>query len=135
MGQFRTRDVRAVLGGGFAMATHVNVLVLGLVCSRCAAPKLVLLTDGRGRLGCADCLKRRTRRQKERTLAVWRRGGQREDDLFRRLSGPQAQAPGTMTRAQQLVEEIVEGDLRQVSALAMGVHTALAMAALAEARR
>ena len=160
VGQLRTRDVRAVLGGGFATATHVDVLVLGdagerpsaacvaladmagggrgkhrgLVCPKCAAPKVVLLTDGMGGLGCAGCLKRRTRRQKERTLASWRRGGQLEDELFRRLFGPQAQAPGTMRRSRKLVEEIVEGDLHQLSALALGVDAALAMAARVEAR-
>ena len=159
-GQLRTRDVRAALGRGFLTARHVDVLVLGdagehpsvarvaladvagggrgthrgLVCPRCSAPKILLLTDGRGGLGCAACLKRRTRRQKERTLAAWRRGGKLEDELFRRLSGPQAQAPGTIGRARKLVEELVHSDLRQVSALALGVHTALAMAALAKAR-
>lgn len=61
----------------------------GWVCPRCAVAKFKLLTDGRGGVGCADCLERRTRRANERTCALWTRlGGELEDRILRALRAP-----------------------------------------------
>ncbi|MGK4008413.1 hypothetical protein WMF31_37725 [Sorangium sp. So ce1036] len=154
-GQLRTRDVRVVLGPRFTSAEHVDVLVLGrpgeqpstgrilladlpgggrgvhrgLVCPRCRAPKQLLLTDGGGGLGCTPCLRRRTRRQAERSLADWNKyDGEAEDELFRCLSGPRANCPGTLGRARDIADEIVEGDRDRIAALAPDVHAALTVA-------
>lgn len=151
-GQVRTRDVRVVLGLRFTNAEHVDILVLGrpgeqpsagrvlladlpgggrgvhrgLVCPQCRAPKQLLLTDGEGGLGCTPCLRRRTRRQAERSLVDWNKyDGKREDELLRCLSGPRSTSPGTLVRAQQIADEIVEGDRDRIAALAPDVQAAL----------
>ena len=158
--QLHARDVRVILGLRFSKTDHVDVLVLGrpgeqpsaarvlladlpgggrgvhrgLVCSRCLSPKLMLLTDGSGGLGCSSCLRRRTRRQMERTLATWEKyDGKLEDELFRKLSGSRLSSPATTARAAELIEEIVMGDLDRIAALSPAVQSALALAAIVEA--
>ena len=94
---------------------------------------LMLFTDGVGRLGCGRCLRCRTRRQMERTLAAWEKyDAKLEDELFRRLSGPHSCSPATGARAEKLIEEIVAGDLDRVAALAPHVRAALMLAAMTE---
>lgn len=160
-GQLCTRDVRVVLGPDFSMAESIDVLVLGragespsaarvvladlpgggrgvhrgLVCPRCLTPKLMLLTDGSGGLGCSSCLRRRTRRQMERTLATWEKyDAKLEDELFRRLSGPRSTSPAMVARVAALIEDIVEGDLDRVAALVPVVQAALALTVRVEGR-
>jgi hypothetical protein len=158
-GQLHARDVRVILGPYFSKADHVDVLLLGqpggqpsaarvvladlpgggrgvhrgLVCPQCLAPKLMLLTNGSGGLGCSSCLRHRTRRQRERTLAAWKKyDAELEDELFRRLSGQRSTSPATVARAREIIEEIVAGDLDRVAALAPHVRAALMLAAMTE---
>jgi hypothetical protein len=145
LGELRVRDVR----GGLAAAGHRGgealVFVLGidgeapfigrvglgtkrsghgehlaLVCPTCAQPKSVLYAR-RGQLACAGCSGRRTRRQAERTLAAWNRGGREEDRLLRMVG--KGRAP-KLLRA--LVGEIIEGDLDRASVIDDDFHGMIA---------
>jgi hypothetical protein len=160
-GEVRTRDVRAFLGAAFAEAEHVEVMVLGrpgeppsaarvgladlpgggrgkhrgLVCSACVVPKIVLLTDGKGGLACTSCLRRRTRRQTERTLATWHQGGELEDALFRAVSGPRSTSADVLGRARRLVQTLTRDSQAQVATLAPQVEAVLLMTSEADATR
>ncbi len=129
IGALRIRDVRRAVPGARPV-NDVAVMVLGhdgeppfiggvkltskrsgrgehlaLLCPACAMPRAVLYSR-RGSLACAACTRRRTRRQAERTLASWKRGGREEDRLLRLIG---RRRPLDQVRA--LVNEIVEGDV------------------------
>lgn len=129
IGTLRMRDVRA----GVAVARpggRVGVLVLGsdgeppfvgavtlatkrsghsehlaLLCPACSYSRSVLYVRA-GRLACAGCSRRRTRRQSEKTLATWKTGGREEDRLLRLVGRGR---PPEQLRA--LGHELVNGDL------------------------
>lgn len=143
IGVLRVRDVRAMVAC-VRPGAQVSVLVLGadgetpfvgpvtlatkrsghsehvaLLCQACQQARSVLYARG-GRLACAACARRRTRRQSERTLAGWQRGGREEDGLLRMAGRGRSVA---LLRA--LVDEIVEGDRDRASALCDNFHTAV----------
>lgn len=129
IGTLRVRDVRAGATGARPGA-HVGVLVLGsdgeppfvgtvalatkrsghsehlaLLCGACGHGRSVLYVRG-GRLACAACSRRRTRRQSERTLATWKMGGREEDQLLRLVGRGRA-----LEQLRALADELVNGDL------------------------
>jgi hypothetical protein len=138
IGELQTRDLRGIVFD----ADHVDVLVLAadggapfcgrvtlgrkrsgrgfhraLICPDCGAPKNILYVVD-ARLACALCARHRSRRQRERTLASWRRGGgEKEDLLFRLLLRPGRRTPTTLAIAQQLVDELLAGDADRLAAL------------------
>lgn len=74
------------------------------LCTSCGSARRILYLHG-GALACATCAGARTRRQRERTLASWRRGGKEEDRLMRLV-----RRGGRVSRMRALVDEIVAGD-------------------------
>lgn len=132
LGQLRREDVRAALAERYFKINELDVLVLGaagelgasctvhlgwspggrgkhrmILCPRCLAPKRVLLTDGSGSLACAQCLHHRTRRQRERHTADFRRlGGLAEDRLLRAATRPHP----AVARLEELARELLEQD-------------------------
>lgn len=143
IGVLRMRDVRAMVAC-VRPGAQVSVLVLGadgetpfvglvtlatkrsghsehvaLLCQACHRGRSVLYARG-GKLVCAACGRRRTRRQSERTLAGWQRGGREEDRLLRMAGRGR---PSSLLKA--LVDEIVEGDADRASVLCDSFHTAV----------
>lgn len=139
IGILRVRDVRAL--DGVRPGVRVGVLVLGppgeplfvgdvalttkrsgygehlaLVCPACMRPKGILYVRSAS-LSCATCSRTRTRRQRERTLASWRRGGREEDRLLRMVERGAPLAPMRV-----LVHEIVEGDLDRFDVILERYH-------------
>lgn len=136
IGLLRVRDLRAASCAG-RPGTRVGVLVLGL----CGEPPFVgevVLTSKRsgrgdhrallcptcvrtcavlhlreGKLACAGCSRHRTRRQTERTLASWCRGGREEDRLLRIIV-----RGGSPELVRLLVDELVAGDNDRARVLA-----------------
>lgn len=94
---------------------------LAILCPKCQRSKFVLYARA-GALGCAPCARRRTRRQRERTLASWRRGGREEDRLLRSVG--HGRLAETMRR---LAEEIVEGDADRASVVLENFHHVLVL--------
>lgn len=140
IGTLRVRDVRAHEDA--RPGACVGVLVLGadgeapyigdvelttkksghaehvaLVCPCCGRPKALLYVKG-GALACAACSRTRTRHQKERTLAAWRRAGGREEDRLLRLA--RRRAP--VSKMRPLVDELVEGDRDRIAVLLDSFH-------------
>lgn len=154
IGELRIKDVRVALGHHFFELGHVDVLVLGrpgepastgrvfltdaagglgthrrLVCPKCLTSKKLLMTDGAGGFACARCLRRRTRRQLERSHASWHRfGGKLEDKLFRRLTCPGSRTPAATAQTEHLVQKLVAGDLDLLFAIVPDVRAALDVA-------
>ena len=143
IGTLRVRDVRAGATGARPGA-HVGVLVLGsdgeppfvgavalatkrsghsdhlaLLCPLCCHARSVLYVRA-GRLACAACGRRRTRRQSERTLATWKMGGREEDRLLRLVGRGR---PVEQLRA--LIDELVNGDLDRAAVASDNFHTAI----------
>lgn len=77
---------------------------VALLCNGCGKPCAVLHLRS-GKLACATCSRHRTRRQAERTLASWNRGGREEDRLLRLVGRTR-----DMRLLRSLVDEIVSGD-------------------------
>ncbi len=136
IGLLKVRDLRAASHVG-RPGSRVGVLVLGLcgeppfvgdvfltskrsgrgdhlalLCLTCARACSVLYLRARKR-GCAGCSRHRTRRQTERTLASWRRGGREEDRLLRIVG-----RGGSTELLRRLVDEIVAGDNDRARVLA-----------------
>ena len=131
----RSRDLRAL--GALAAGDHVDVVVvadhgvpvaarielttvssgpsrrIALVCPRCHEPKH-LLRAREGQLQCNRCCRFRTRAQRERNRASWRRmGGREEDHLLRQLLRPGPTA-ARLRRAQRLAATLLEADRARV---------------------
>ena len=144
IGEVRIRDVRAAVGDAVRQGEQLVLFVLGiageppyigpvsvggkrsghsvhlaLVCPSCTEPRAVLYVRG-GNLACAGCGRRRTRRQSERSLATWSRGGREEDRLLRMVGKGRDPA---LLRA--IVSELIEGDLDRASVIENEFHTAV----------
>ena len=142
IGTLRVRDVRCAPGA--RAGGHVAVLVLGsdgespfvgavtlatkrsgrsehlaLLCPACSGARSVLYVRA-GRLACAGCSGRRTRRQSERTLATWKTGGREEDRLLRLVGRGR---PIEQLRA--LADELVDGDLDRAAVASDNFHAAV----------
>lgn len=138
IGELHVQDVRDAISSG---SLHVTVMVLAadgglpfvgrvdlgekrsgrsshrvFLCPECRRPRRVLYIAGPSRLLCADCSDHRTRRQRERTFASWRRGGREEDELFRLLLRP-GRCEAALRRAHRLVDELLAGDHDRLMAL------------------
>jgi hypothetical protein len=143
IGTLRVRDVRAGVSAARPGA-HVGVLVLGsdgeppfvgavalvtkrsghsehlaLLCPACKYGRSVLYVRA-GRLACAGCSGRRTRRQSERTLATWKTGGREEDRLLRLVGRGR---PLEQLRA--LADELANGDLDRAAVASDNFQTAI----------
>ena len=95
-----------------------------LSCPGCGAPKLRLLADRRGGLGCAGCLGRLTRRQAERTCRSWYAlGGQIEHRILGLLTGRRGTA--AHERAAELIDELRSDDQARWENLASLANSAL----------
>jgi hypothetical protein len=126
-------DVRAALGRQFATTRTIDVLIASsagmpfagmvalttkpsgrgahraLECPLCGRARFQLFVRS-GRLGCAGCMRVHPRRNVERTLASWTRGGREEDRLLRLLAGRGRPTTAALERASRLAEEIVLSD-------------------------
>lgn len=144
VGELRIRDVRLALGPELRTSSEIGVLVLGvegeppfvgpvalttkrsgpsehlaLLCGACLQPRSILYARD-GSLTCAVCSRKRTRRQSERTLATWSRGGREEDRLLRMVG--KGRDPAVL---HALLGEIIEGDHDRASVIEDDFHAAV----------
>jgi len=87
-----------------------------LICPLCGKTKRVLYVVRGGRLACAGCAHHRSRQQRERTLASWKRGGLEEDQLLRLLLRPH-RTDEALRHANEIVDELLAGDVDRLAAL------------------
>lgn len=99
--------------------------ILALVCPLCGTTRTKLLADGAGGLGCAGCLKRRTRRQAEVSLASWHHLGGELEDRLHRLLAEARNSPARRELAARLADELVAGDEDRFAALQPSIRAAL----------
>ena len=152
LGQLRSTDVRRALGRDWTDAAHVDVVVLAedgglpsatrvelglkrcgrashlaLVCAGCGHLRDVLLVDGEGGLRCQrTCLRTRlTRQQRERTMRAWTQLGAKEEDALVRLLHRPHVNEAVLRRAENLVQELEQGDVSRVLALQPAIDAAL----------
>jgi hypothetical protein len=147
IGRLAMADIRALLGRELKTVVSVGVMVLdpdgglpfvgyvelgwkpsghgqhrALVCPRCRRCLLVLHTDGVGGIACAPCLKKLSRRNRERTTTAWNElGGREEERLFRLIRRRDHRAAGALA-------ELLRGDADRLAAMMPRIEAALTVA-------
>jgi hypothetical protein len=90
---------------------------LAFVCPKCRGGKYMLLARN-GELRCRACLRHRTRRQTERTMADYvRRGGKEEDALLRLFQSARRITSRKLAQARELAMALVAADRARVEDL------------------
>jgi hypothetical protein len=148
LGVLTIGDVRAALGRRFGTTRTVEVLVpsatglpfagvlalitkpsgraehAALACPLCGQARFRLYVR-RGRLGCASCVRVHPRRNVERTMASWTRGGREEDRLLRLVAGRGRPTTAALGRAGRLARDLVLGDEDRAGAAIQVARAAL----------
>lgn len=144
IGLVRISHVRAVAGATFHELSSVIVSVVAtsrpvrvavtlmkkpsgrgqhllFSCPTCSAPRAILFADGGG-VACRPCTNARTRQQLEASRTSWRAHAVDTEDRLLRLLGRRCLDSSAIAYAQQLADEVIEGDGARYMAVASEVR-------------